>query len=156
MEQLNKSTKISLFILRLAIGWIMFGAGVAKLLDPKWTAAGYLSASTGPFAEIFKLMAGSRIVDLLNMYGLTLIGIAIILGITVRFASFWGLILMLLYYFAQFEQNIVHGYIDEHIIYALIFLVFLFIGVGKYIGLDKYIENLSIVQKYPRLKIFLG
>lgn len=156
MESLSKSAKVSLFILRLAMGWVMLGAGIAKLLTPEWTAAGYLSASTGPFAEIFKLMAGNKIVDLLNIYGLTLIGIAIILGIVVRFASFWGIVLMLLYYFAQFEQNTVHGYIDDHVIYALIFLVFLFIGVGKYIGLDKYIENLNIVQKYPKLKIFLG
>ena len=156
MDSLSKSAKVSLLVLRLAMGLLMLDAGIAKLLDPKWTAAGYLTTASGPFAEIFKAMAGSRLVDILNMYGLTLVGIAIILGIAVRFSSFWGIVLMLLYYFAQFEQNVAHGYIDYHIVYALIFLVFLFIGIGKYAGLDKYVENFSLVRKYPKLKIFLG
>lgn len=156
MEQLNKSAKISLFLLRLIMGWSMLGPGLAKLMNPAWTAAGYLNASTGPFAEIFKAMAGSKLVDILNIYGLTLVGIAIILGIVVRFASFWAIVMLLLYYLSWFEQNTIHGYIDYHIVYAFVFFVFMLIGVGRYIGLDKYIENLSIVQKYPKLKIFLG
>ncbi len=156
MEQLNKLNKVSLFALRLIMGWTMLGAGLAKLFDPNWTAAGYLKASTGPFAEIFKLMAGSQIVDILNMYGLTLVGIAIILGMAVRFASFWAIVMLLLYYFSWFEQNTIHGYINYHIVYAFVFFIFMMIGIGRYIGLDKYLENLSIVQKYPKLKIFLG
>jgi len=156
MELLSKPTKISLFILRLIMGLLMFNAGVAKLLDPNWTAAGYLQASTGPFAEIFKAMAGNYLVDILNMYGLTLVGIALILGIVVRFASFWAIVMMILYYFSWFKQNTAYGLIDEHIVYSFVFIVFISIGIGRYIGLDKYLENLNIIQKYPKLKIFLG
>jgi thiosulfate dehydrogenase [quinone] large subunit len=127
-------TAHSLFLLRLTIGVQFLMAGLSKFGD--WTAAGYLSGATGPFANWFQSMAGSTFVDTLNVWGLTLIGLALIFGLFVRPASFFGAILMLLYYFAQFEQNIAHGFIDQHIILILVFFVFLGGGIGHIYGVD--------------------
>jgi thiosulfate dehydrogenase (quinone) large subunit len=127
-------TAHSLFLLRLAIGVQFLMSGFSKFGD--WTAAGYLSGATGPFANWFQSMAGSGFVDALNVWGLTLIGLALIFGLFVRPASFFGAIMMLLYYFAQFEQNIAHGFIDNHIILILVFCVFLAGGIGHIYGVD--------------------
>lgn len=37
--------KISLFLLRISIGWLMFYAGITKVLNPEWSAAGYLKGA---------------------------------------------------------------------------------------------------------------
>jgi len=114
-------------------------AGLTKLGD--WSAAGYLSGSTGPFAAFFQSLAGSVVVDMLNVWGQILIGLGLILGLLVRPASTFAAIMMILYYFAQFEQNTSHGYIDDHIVYALIFVVFMAGGVGHMFGLDGLVSR---------------
>ncbi len=125
---------VVLTILRVALGIVFFGAGLAKMSD--WSAAGYLQGSTGPLADWFISLAGNPIVDQLNIWGLTLIGVALILGLLVRPASFFAAIMMILYYLSQFEQNTEHGLIDDHIVYALIFVLFLSGGIGHVFGLD--------------------
>lgn len=133
---------------RVLLGVQFLNAGITKIGG--WSAAGYLSGATGPFAGWFQSMAGSVVVDQLNIWGLTLIGLALILGLAVRPASFFGAIMMLLYYFAQFEENTSHGIIDSHIIYVAVFVLFMAGGVGHVVGLD------SIVSRHFRKKKVLG
>lgn len=46
---MNGGQKFALFILRVSMGWVMFYAGITKILNPAWSAAGYLgSAKTFP------------------------------------------------------------------------------------------------------------
>lgn len=123
-------------ILRVALGVVFFGAGLSKMSD--WSAESYLQGATGPFADWFVSLAGNPIVDQLNIWGLTLIGIALILGLLVRPASFFGVVMMLLYYLSDLEGNTAHGLLDEHIVYALIFTLFLAGGIGHVFGLDGF------------------
>ena len=125
---------VMLTVLRVVLGVQIFFAGVTKFGD--WSAEGYLLGASGPFAGFFQSLAGNPLVDQLNIWGLTLIGLSLIFGLFVRPASFFGVILMLLYYFAQFEANTAHGLIDDHIIYALVFALFMSGGVGHVVGLD--------------------
>ncbi len=135
----NQLTSAWLFIvLRVVLGLQLFMAGLAKFGD--WSAAGYLKGATGPFASFFQSLAGNGFVDALNTWGLTLIGIALILGIFMRPTSFFGAIMMTLYYFAHFEQNTAYGFIDSHIIYILIFGLFISGGFGHMLGLDGVIH----------------
>ncbi|MCR4313819.1 MAG: hypothetical protein NUV84_01055 [Candidatus Uhrbacteria bacterium] len=106
-----------------------------------WTAAGFLQNATGPFASWFQSLAGSGIVDFLNMWGLTLIGVALILGLLVRTASFFGIVLMGLYYFADFVGNTAHGYIDEHVLIIAVLVFFFVGGFGHVLGLDALVER---------------
>lgn len=36
------NSKLTLFITRVSMGWLMLYAGVIKLINPNWSAAGYL------------------------------------------------------------------------------------------------------------------
>lgn len=145
---MNKSTKITLFILRIALGWVFLWAGFTKILAPAgWSAKGYLLGATGPFADWFKGMAGNPIVDNLNMWGLALIGISLLAGGLVRWSSIGGALLMLFYYFAYFKQNTAHGLIDDHLIYLFIFVFFIAIKAGEIWGLDKYLKRIKILSK---------
>ncbi len=96
--------KLVVTLLRCAIGWHFLYEGLSKVLADQWTAKGFLAGASGPLAGIYHWMASSDIamavVNPLNMYGLTIIGLALFLGIAVRFAAISGMALLVLYYFA--------------------------------------------------------
>ncbi|MDO8462926.1 MAG: DoxX family protein [bacterium] len=144
-----KSMAAMITILRVAMGWVFLGAGLDKLLaEGGWSAAGYLRGATGPFAGLFQSLAGVAWVDQLNMWGLTLIGVALIIGVAVRWSSFWGIVVMLSYYFAHFDQNTANGWMDSHVIYALLLLTFLVVGAGSWYGLDSKLRASSGVRRW--------
>lgn len=97
--------KFTLILLRLMIGWHFMYEGGIKLLNPGWTSRSYLLDSAWIFKGAFEWLANSgnalAVVDTLNAWGLLLIGLALILGIFTRIASFSGIILLLLYYFSH-------------------------------------------------------
>ena len=84
------------------------------------------------------------------VWGEILIGLCLILGFLVRFASFWGIVMMLLFYFASFPPEYAF-LIDEHIIYALILVFFMVSNAGHFWGLDKKLEKVL-----PQLKLLMG
>lgn len=94
----------TLVALRLLIGWHFLYEGLAKLLNPYWTSAGYLAESQWWFKGVFIAVAASptavTIVDYVNMWGLTLIGLALMLGLFTRAATVGGMVLLALYYIA--------------------------------------------------------
>lgn len=142
----NKFSKISILALRISLGWLFFYAGITKVMDPEWTAAGYLKGAK-TFSGLFQWFASSSNigwVNFLNEWGLTLIGAALILGIFVRWASFAGIVLMVLYYLPILNfPNVGHGYIvDEHIIYIFVFLLLIAAKAGQYIGIDGFISKI--------------
>jgi thiosulfate dehydrogenase [quinone] large subunit len=157
---MTESVKTAVVLLRLGIGWVLFYAGWSKVVTfftaaEDWTAAGFLSHLEGPFAEFFSSLAGNAAVDYLNAYGLLLIGAAIILGVLVRWAALWGIVLMLLYFFAGFPPE--HAYVvDDHIIYALVLILLAAIGAGRMWGIDGVIENSGLARSNPWLTKILG
>lgn len=143
---INNFSKISILALRISLGWLFFYAGITKVMDPEWTAAGYLKGAK-TFSGLFQWFASSSNigwVNFLNEWGLTLIGAALILGIFVRWASFAGIVLMVLYYLPILNfPNVGHGYIvDEHIIYIFVFLLLIATKAGQYIGIDGFISKI--------------
>ena len=153
--------KISLFLLRISTGWLMFYAGITKVLNPEWSAAGYLrDAKT--FVGFFQWLTNPGIlpiVNFVNEWGLTLLGISLILGIGVRLSSILGAILMLFYYFPilDFPYPNPHSFlVDEHIIYAFVLLLFASLRAGRVWGLENWCSNLPICSKFPRLREWLG
>lgn len=98
------STPAALALLRIVIGWHFLYEGVAKLIQPAWTSVGYLKGSTGPVAGLLHWLAAdparAAIVDQLNIYGLTLIGFGLVLGVLTRYAALAGIGLLALYYAA--------------------------------------------------------
>ena len=115
--------------LRFLLGWYMFFAGVEKVINPEWTASGFLlgAKTFSAFYAWFAAPAQSVWVDPLNAWGITLVGAALLLGLAVRPAAIAGAVLMILYYFPHNAFPYVpHGFIvEEHIIYAAAFILIL-------------------------------
>lgn len=154
-----------LVLLRLSLGWTLFWAFIDKLFgfgfattpEKSWLAggsptSGFLANAThGPFADFYHSLAGNPIVDWLFMLGLGLIGLALILGIGLKIASYSGALLMIMMWSSRLlpENN---PLIDEHIIYALLFLVMPLANAGHFFGLGKWWSNTGLVKKFPFLQ----
>lgn len=137
----NSGQKVSLFLLRISLGILFLWAGYAKLIDPKWSAAGYIAGSK-MFIGFYSWLLQPNILPItnfLNEWGLTLIGVALILGIFVRLSSFFGIVLMALYYLPIYPPA--HGLVDEHIIYSAAFLVLMAFGAGKILTLSDWAQT---------------
>lgn len=136
--------KWAVTLLRCAIGWHFLYEGLSKVLAGDWTAKGYLEGAAGPLAGAYRVMASSgpvmAVVDAANMYGLTLIGLALFVGIAVRAASASGIVLLALYYlayppFGGVSYAPTEGalyLVNRNIIEALGLIVLLFAGEQGY------------------------
>ncbi len=152
-------------IIRLSMGWIflwafldkVFGLGFTTTVDKSWLSGasptlGFLKHGTyGPLSSIFQSIAGNTIVDWLFMLGLLLVGLALILGIGIKIASYAGAIMMFLIWLSALPPKN-NPFIDEHIIYILILISFVFIKPGQYLGLGKWWSETKLVQKFPFLQ----
>ncbi len=101
---MNAPQQWGLLILRIIIGWHFLYEGLVKLLQPEWSAEGYLASTRGFMSEIFHSMSSQpsvmETVNFLNIWGLILIGSALLLGIFGRLAVYSGILLLLFYYIA--------------------------------------------------------
>jgi len=148
--------KVSLFLLRIGLGWLFLYAGVTKILDPSWSAAGYLS-NAKTFPEFYAWLASPAIlpfINFVNEWGLTLLGISLILGVFVRLSSLGGAALMLLYYLPVVEMRAFELFpaitlpytatsvlVDSHIIYVLALLLLAAFKAGRTWGLDNMVSK---------------
>ena len=161
MTYMNTFQKASVFLLRVGLGWMFFWAGITKVFDPAWSAAGYLQGAK-TFAGFYQRLAMPdmlQLTNLVNEWGLTLLGLSLMLGVFVRLSSVLGAALMLLYYFPilQFPYPNPHSFlIDEHIIYALSLLVLGGLRAGRIWGLENRCSRLPLCSKVPGLRALLG
>jgi hypothetical protein len=88
----------------MAIGWHFLYEGVVKVVSDSWSAAPFLDNTYGFLSGFYHWLAATpvvlHIVDLLNMWGLILIGTALFTGMCIRLAALSGVLLLTLYYFA--------------------------------------------------------
>ena len=144
-EGMKKSLAVTL--LRMLIGWHFLYEGIWKLIQPGgWSSAGYLRMSSWFAAPVFRMIADTpwllRIVDLINMWGLTLIGLALVVGILVRPAAAAGILLLAFYYVAQppFLSAYSEGhflFIDRNVVEAVALLAVMLVpsyGLGSYLA----------------------
>lgn len=136
------------FFLRVSLGWLFLYAGISKI--GAFSAKGYLVSLKGPFAALFYPLAGNMLVDQLVIWGFTLIGVCLILGVLVRFASFWGIVMMALFYLTAYPPE--HAFlVDDHIIYIFVLLFLMVSNAGHFNGVDKVLE-----KKLPKYKNLMG
>ena len=93
--KLSRGPLIAITVLRVFVGWHFLYEGLTKLTAPSWSAAGYLKQARGPLAEQFRWLATQPDMlanaDLVTMWGLTLVGLFLILGLFTRLASLAGI-----------------------------------------------------------------
>ena len=153
-------------ILRVAMGWVLFQGGIVKVLDPSWSASGFLLHAIpegNPFTGFWASIAGSPMIDMLNAWGLTLTGLGLMLGALVRWNAFWGAVMMLFYWAASLHGGIAqllpleHGWIvDDHLLYAALLFGLGAFGAGRILGIDAYLEKSEVVKNNSWLKLLLG
>jgi thiosulfate dehydrogenase [quinone] large subunit len=146
---------VTIVLLRVLIGWHFLYEGLSKLANPAWSAAGYLRQSRGPFAGLFRSLAADPSVlanvNLLNKWGLTLIGLGLIAGCFTRAAAASGILVLLLFYLcnppfvgyyysipAEGSYLIVNKNLVEVAALAVVFTT----GSGRILGLDRLLHSL--------------
>ncbi|MEO1164166.1 MAG: DoxX family protein [Chloroflexota bacterium] len=152
--------------LRIVMGWVLFQGGIAKVLDPEWTAAGFLQFAVpegNPFLSLWAGFAGNPVIDFLVMWGLTLTGIGLIVGGLTRWNAFWGAFMMIMFWMASLQGGLAqglpleHGYVvNDHIVYAFLLFGLGALGAGRIAGADAILERTELVKRLPFLKLFLG
>lgn len=95
----------ALIACRVIIGWHFLYEGCVKLLNPEWSARGFLLDSSGMFESWFYWMANNEgvltTINILNQWGLVLIGLALIIGLFSRFAALGGIAMLTLFYLSH-------------------------------------------------------
>ena len=148
----NKWQLTMLTVLRIIIGWHFMYEGMVKLWNPGWSAKGYLTDSAGLFAGMFESMAGNtslmQAVDFINVWGLVLIGLALILGVFTRFATIAGMILLAFYYLSHppligikyaLPSEGSYLWVNKNLIELFALGVLLVFPTSRIIGLDRLI-----------------
>ena len=98
----NNLQLYGLVALRVLIGWHILYEGIAKLINPYWSSAAYLLDSKWIFSGWAESIVSDptllTISDYVNMWGLTLVGLCLVLGLYSRHAAIGGMVFILLYY----------------------------------------------------------
>ena len=159
MKQSNYFTPMQIFVLvalRLLVGWHLLYEGLAKLLTPNWSSAGFLLESKwilkGVSGWIVSHSSMLSFVDFLNTWGLIAIGIGLILGLLTNAAAISGTILLLIYYFnnppligLEYSLPSEGSYliISKTLIEAIVLLALAVFPAGEFAGLDRIVSGFS-------------
>jgi uncharacterized membrane protein YphA (DoxX/SURF4 family) len=148
----HRTFQCLLTVTRIMIGWHFLYEGLAKLMAPQWTSAGYLLQSHWILADWFHWIAQTpevlKVVDLVNMWGLVIIGLALFFGAFTRIAALAGASLILLYYVANpplvgfLSENTSEGHyliVNKNLIEMGVLLGFVFVPRHLLYGLDRWV-----------------
>lgn len=150
----------ALVILRVLIGWHFLYEGIVKLTNPAWTSASFLMESKWLFAPIFHFMAGNPLllglVDFANMWGLTFIGLGLIVGCCTRTATIAGMFILFLYYVCNppfigytYSMPSEGSYliVNKNLIELFALAVLLLFPTGDIIGLDRLLSIMKLAKR---------
>jgi thiosulfate dehydrogenase [quinone] large subunit len=159
--KLSRSAMIAITVLRVIVGWHFLYEGIAKLTSPSWSAAGYLKQARGPFAGLFRSLAAQpnllENANLITMWGLTIVGVLLMLGLFTRLASLAGIGFILLFYFANppfvgyFYSLPTEGsylIVNKNLVELCALVVIFLTGSGRFAGIDRILRRL--VARRPR------
>jgi thiosulfate dehydrogenase (quinone) large subunit len=152
-EYSNLQTTL-LVALRVIIGWYFLYEGLVKVVNPDWSSFGYLMDSQGIFAKFFHNLAANTdvvaVVDWFNKWGLTLIGLGLMLGLLTQLALISGMLLLILYYCSHpplasitymMPQEGSYLWVNKTLIEIFTLAVLMAFPTGHIIGLDRLISK---------------
>jgi thiosulfate dehydrogenase (quinone) large subunit len=159
---LSRSAMIAITVLRVLVGWHFLNEGLSKLTAASFSAAGYMRAARGPFAGFFRSLASQPNmldnVNLVTMWGLTIVGVLLILGLFTRLAALGGIAFLLLFYFAtppfigyfySVPSEGTYLFVNKNLVELGALVVIFLTGSGKFAGLDRLV-HLAFTRR-PRL-----
>jgi thiosulfate dehydrogenase [quinone] large subunit len=154
---ITRAQETLLIALRTLIGWHFLYEGFLKLFWPawtregvplgKWSAAGYLRTSVGPFADFFHRFADATWLPWLGLLiacSLVLVGLGLMLGLFTQ-ASCTGAIVLLALFYASYlptrgiaepgtEGN--YLFVNKNLIELAAVAVLMAFRTGRIAGLD--------------------
>jgi thiosulfate dehydrogenase (quinone) large subunit len=161
-DKLSPAAMIAITMMRVLVGWHFLYEGVSKLSSPSWSAVGYMRVARGPFAGFFHWIANQpNLLDnanLITMYGLTIVGVLLILGLFTRAAAIGGMAFILLFYlcnppfvgyFYTIPTEGSYLIVNKNLVEVAALSVILLTRSGLFAGLDR-IVHLLLARK-PRL-----
>jgi thiosulfate dehydrogenase [quinone] large subunit len=150
------SQLFGLVILRILIGWHFLYEGISKLVNPYWSSAAYLLDSKWIFSSLAERIVANptllEFTDSVNMWGLTIVGLSLLLGFMSRYGAIAGLVFILLYYiFAppfiglEYSKPGEGSYIivNKNLIEACALYVLYLFPTSQLIGLDRLISSIQ-------------
>ncbi len=156
----TKMQLVALITCRVLIGWHFLYEGCVKLLNPDWSAKGFLLDSEGICKEWFLWMANTdsvfETINFLNQWGLVLIGLSLILGMFSKIASISGIIMLAMFYMSHppligmdymMPSEGSYLIVNKNLIELSMLIVLALIPTSKIIGIDRLIfstKGLSI------------
>ena len=160
--KLSRWPMIAITVMRVFVGWHFLYEGIAKLTAPSWSAAGYLKQARGPFAGLFKSLAAQPDLlanaDLITMWGLTAVGVLLVLGLFTRLASLGGIGFILLFYlcnppfvgyFYSIPTEGSYLIVNKNLVELGALVVILVTGSGRFAGFDRILH--ALFGRRPRL-----
>ena len=161
-EKLSRGALVAITVLRVFVGWHFLYEGLTKLNSAGWSAAGYMKQARGPFAEFFRWVAANpNMLDHANtvtMWGLTIVGVLLILGLFTRLASLGGIAFILLFYlcnppfvgyFYTIPTEGSYLIVNKNLVELASLIVIFLTGSGRFAGLDRFVHLLF--ARRPRL-----
>jgi len=161
----QKVARYAMAAARISLGWVFlwafldktFGLGHETAHAAAWIRGGSPTKSflafgaAGPFKGFYHSIAGAPWADWLFMVGLLAIGVALLLGVTMRLAAGAGaLMLVLMWTVVLPPAN--NPVMDDHLIYAMLLVILAAAGAGATLGLGRAWERLPFVEKNGWLK----
>ena len=150
------SQLFGLVILRILIGWHFLYEGISKLVNPYWSSAAYLLDSKWIISSLAERIEANptllEFTDSVNMWGLTIVGLSLLLGFMSRYGAIAGLVFILLYYiFAppfiglEYSKPGEGSYIivNKNLIEACALYVLYLFPTSQLIGLDRLISSIQ-------------
>jgi thiosulfate dehydrogenase [quinone] large subunit len=154
---LSGAQQMMLVVLRTLIGWHFLYEGYSKLLHPAWsragvplerfTALGYLRNTSGPFADLFRVLADPAWAPWLDTgvaVALLVAGLLLILGLFTQLACALSLTLLTLFYLSAIPLSGVpearaegtYLIVNKNLIEAAAVAVLMVFRTGRIAGLD--------------------
>jgi len=146
-------------LLRLTMGWIFLWSGIDKLVTD-FSASGFLVNGTqGPLGDWFQSLGTNQaaldVINPLVIWGQVLIGVTLVLGLFTRAGLFWAAAMMMMFYLAQFPPAN-NPFMDDHLVYILLFGLLGALGAGRILGVDAWIERIPWVKRNRLVALLLG
>jgi thiosulfate dehydrogenase (quinone) large subunit len=135
----------------------LFGLGHETASKQAWIHGGHPTmgflkfSAAGPLKGFYHGIAGAAWADWLFMLGLAGIGAALLLGIGMRVAAASAVVMLVMMWSVVLPPEN-HVFMDDHLVYALLVIGLALVGAGETLGLGRWWNRTSVVERFPILK----
>lgn len=138
---MSKLTSLSIFLLRISLGWLFFYAGLGRVLNSAWSAEGALRMAK-VWPQLFNFLLDPKVLpyfNFVNKWLLVAVGFSLLVGLFVRWSALAGMVLVLLDYLVVLNfPHAGEGFlvVNQSLINLLILFFLAAIDAGRLWGLD--------------------